>query len=83
MQLRFGHPEDKHAAAAFNARQRQRDRIAANVFGFFRRYVKPADWPTPGSLPCSYPRCLRRVPVGILDEVARRLQTVKGGDLCI
>lgn len=79
--LRFGHPEDKHAAAAFNARQRQRGRILANVMGFYRRYVPPEKWPTPGAPACAFPKCLRRVPLSILDEAARQLQERKGGDL--
>jgi len=79
--LRFGHPEDKHAAAAFNARQRQRGRILANVLGFYRRYVPAEQWPSPGAPSCAYPKCLKRVPLSILDEAARQLQEWKGGDL--
>jgi len=75
--LRFGHPEDKADAVAYQRRSQQRQRIAENVVAYYCRYVVPEDWPTESAPHCFYPKSFDKVPLSTLQEAARRLQAIR------
>ena len=75
--LRFGHPEDKQAAAEFSRRQQRRDKLVTNVMAYYTRYVSPSEWPTVSAPHCFYPKTFNRVPLSVLQIAAERLQRIK------
>lgn len=75
--LRFGHPEDKAAAAAFNRRQRSRERLRDNVVTYYTKYKPMEEWPTVNTPHCFFPKFFSRLPLSVLQDAGAVLQALK------